>query len=71
MVEKGRDEKGPFMQMQCGIDDIRLMHTEINFYLENWPGPESGDDGGKELSHLKAFQKTLYSMILEYNFHNG
>ena len=68
-MEHGRDEKGPYMQMNCGIDDIRLMYTGINFYLENWPGPEDCADASKELDHLKSFHHTLYSMILEYNFH--
>ena len=62
-MEKGRDAQGPFMQMQCGIDDIRLMHTAINFYLENYPGPDIGVDPAEEFKHLRAFQKTFYSII--------
>ena len=38
-MEKGENEKGQFMQMNCGINDVRLLLNAINFYLENYPGP--------------------------------
>ncbi len=70
-MEKGEDEQGQFMQMQCGIQDVRLLLNAINFYLENYPGPDIGVDPSEEFKHLRAFQKTFYSMVLEHNFHNN
>ena len=60
-MEKGEDEQGQFMQMQCGIQDVRLLLNAINFYLENYPGPDIGVDPAEEFKHLSAFQKTFYS----------
>ena len=70
-MEKSEDEQGQFMQMQCGIQDVRLLLNAINFYLENYPGPDIGVDPAEEFKHLRAFQKTFYSMVLEHNFHNN
>ena len=58
----------PFLQMSCDINDVRLLHDAVAFYLEHYPGqdPDSIQD---KIQHLKAFKKTLYSMLLEYNFH--
>ena len=41
------------------------------FYLENYPGPNIDTNPSEEFKHLRAFQKTFYSMILEHNFHNN
>ncbi len=60
----------PFLQMNCDINDVRLLHDSVAFYLEHYPG----DDPEKlqeTVQHLKKFKKTLYSMLLEYNFHKG
>ena len=70
-MEKGEDEQGHFMQMNCGINDVRLLLNAINFYLENYPGPNIDTNPSEEFKHLRAFQKTFYSMILEHNFHNN
>ena len=47
-MEKGEDEQGQFMQMQCGIQDVRLLLNAINFYLENYPGQDIGVDPSEE-----------------------
>ena len=70
-MEKGENEEGQFMQMNCGINDVRLLLNAINFYLENYPGPNIDTNPSEEFKHLRAFQKTFYSMVLEHNFHNN
>ena len=70
-MEKGEDGQGQFMQMNCGINDVRLILTSINYYLENYPGPDVGVDPAEEIKHLQGLQKTFYSMVLEHNFYNN
>ncbi len=60
----------PFLQMNCDINDVRLLHDSVSFYLENFP-EQDPDEIQEKIKHLKAFKKTLYSMLLEYNFHKG
>tara|TARA_B100000686_G_scaffold134932_1_gene142095 strand:+ start:2458 stop:2661 length:204 start_codon:yes stop_codon:yes gene_type:complete len=62
------DFEPPFLQMNCDIDDVRLLHDSVAFYLENYPNKDP-DKLQANIKHLKHFKKTLYSMLLEYNFH--
>ncbi len=59
----------PFLQMNCDINDVRLLHDAVEFYLENYPHTENLEKLTHRIQHLKQFKKTLYSMLLEYNFH--
>ncbi len=66
------ESRPPFLQMHCDVDDVRLLHDAISYYLDNWPenDPDPVNPEAK-IQHIKAFKKTLYSMLLEYNFHQG
>ena len=59
----------PFLQMSFDINDVSLLHDAVEFYLENYPHTENLEKLADRIQHLKAFKKTLYSMLLEYNFH--
>jgi hypothetical protein len=59
----------PFLQMNCDINDVRLLYKAVEFYLDNYPESEPIETLPNRLQHLKQFKKTLYSMLLEYNFH--
>ena len=49
----------PFLQMNCDINDVRLLHDSVEFYLENYPHTENLEKLADRIQHLKAFKKTL------------
>ena len=57
------DEDLPYVELQFGIEDLRLLYKSVSVHYEKWPGGDIEEQ--QRLSYLKNF---LYRVVLEYNF---
>jgi len=57
------DESLPFVELQFGIEDLRLLYKSVAVHYEKWPGGDIEEQA--RLSYLKNF---LYRIILEWKY---
>ena len=57
------DEDLPFIELQFGIDDLRLLYKSVSVHVDKWPGGDAEEQ--ERLHYLKNF---LYRIVLEYKF---
>ena len=57
------DEDLPYIELQFGIDDLRLIYKSVSVHLDKWPGGDAEEQ--ERLQYLKNF---LYRIVLEYKF---
>jgi len=57
------DEDLPYVELQFGIDDLRLLYKSVSVHVDKWPGGDAEEQ--ERLQYLKNF---LYRIILEYKF---
>ena len=53
-----------------GIEDVRVLHAAVEYYLEHWP---EGTDlkPQEQKAHLQKLKSMFDAMLLEYNFHHN
>jgi hypothetical protein len=56
-------EEEPLYSMHIDIEDVKLLHKSVCFYLKNWPGYPECPIG--EQQHLIEMKEYLYRAILE------
>ena len=57
------DESLPFVELQFGVEDLRLLYKYVAVHYEKWPGGDIEEQA--RLSYLKNF---LYRIILEWKY---
>jgi hypothetical protein len=57
------DEDLPYIELQFGIDDLRLLYRSVSVHVDKWPGGDAEEQ--ERLQYLKNF---LYRIVLEYKF---
>ena len=57
------DEDQPYVELQFGIDDLRLIYKSVSTHLDKWPGGDAEEQ--ERLYYLKNF---LYRIVLEYKY---
>ena len=57
------DEDLPYVELQFGIDDLRLLYKSVSVHVDKWPGGHAEEQ--ERLQYLKNF---LYRVVLEYKF---
>ena len=57
------DEDLPYIELQFGIDDLRLLYKSVSVHVDKWPGGDAEEQ--ERLQYLKNF---LYRIVLEYKF---
>lgn len=57
------DEDLPYVELQFGIDDLKLLYKSVSVHYEKWPGGDVEEQA--RLSYLKNF---LYRIILEWKY---
>ena len=57
------DEDLPYVELQFGIDDLRLLYKSVSVHVDKWPGGDAEEQ--ERLQYLKNF---LYRIVLEYKF---
>ena len=57
------DEDLPFIELQFGIDDLRLLYKSVSVHVDKWPGGDAEEQ--ERLQYLKNF---LYRIVLEYKY---
>ena len=57
------DEDLPYVELQFGIDDLRLIYKSVSVHVDKWPGGDAEEQ--ERLQYLKNF---LYRIVLEYKF---
>ena len=57
------DEELPYVELQFGIEDLRLLYKSVAVHYEKWPGGDIEEQA--RLSYLKNF---LYRIILEWKY---
>ena len=58
------------LKLKMGIEDVRVLHAAVEYYLEHWP--EGTDLQPQEQKpHLQKLKSMFDAMILEYNFHTN
>ena len=57
------DEDLPYVELQFGIDDLKLLYKSVSVHYEKWPGGDIEEQA--RLSYLKNF---LYRIILEWKY---
>ena len=57
------NEDLPYIELQFGIDDLRLLYKSVSVHVDKWPGGDAEEQ--ERLQYLKNF---LYRIVLEYNF---
>ena len=57
------DENLPYIELQFGIDDLRLLYRSVSVHVDKWPGGDAEEQ--ERLQYLKNF---LYRIVLEYKF---
>ena len=61
--EEDFNEDLPFVELQFGIEDLRLLYKSVAFQYEKWPGGHP--DEQERIEYLKNF---LYRIILEWKY---
>ena len=57
------DENLSYIELQFGIEDLRLLYKSVAFHYDKWPGGHSDEQA--RLDYLKNF---LYRIILEWKY---
>ena len=57
------NEDLPYVELQFGIDDLKLLYKSVSVHYEKWPGGDVEEQA--RLSYLKNF---LYRIILEWKY---
>ena len=57
------DESLPYVELQFGVEDLRLLYKSVSVHYEKWPGGDIEEQA--RLSYLKNF---LYRIILEWKY---
>ena len=57
------DEDLPYVELQFGIDDLKLLYKSVSVHYDKWPGGDVEEQA--RLSYLKNF---LYRIILEWKY---
>lgn len=57
------DEDLPYVELQFGIDDLKLLYKSVSVHYEKWPGGDVEEQA--RLLYLKNF---LYRIILEWKY---
>ena len=57
------DESLPFVELQFGVEDLRLLYKSVSVHYEKWPGGDIEEQA--RLDYLKNF---LYRIILEWKY---
>ena len=57
------DESLPFVELQFGVEDLRLLYKSVSFHYEKWSGGHPDEQA--RLDYLKNF---LYRIILEWKY---
>ena len=57
------DENLPYIELQFGIDDLRLLYRSVSVHVDKWPGGDAEEQ--ERLQYLKNF---LYRIVLEYKY---
>ena len=57
------NEDLPYIELQFGIDDLRLLYRSVSVHVDKWPGGDAEEQ--ERLQYLKNF---LYRIVLEYKF---
>ena len=57
------DEDLPYVELQFGIDDLKLLYKSVSVHYEKWPGGDVEEQA--RLDYLKNF---LYRIILEWKY---
>ena len=57
------DENLSYIELQFGIEDLRLLYKSVAVHYEKWPGGDIEEQA--RLSYLKNF---LYRIILEWKY---
>ena len=52
-----------YIELQFGIDDLRLLYRSVSVHVDKWPGGDAEEQ--ERLQYLKNF---LYRIVLEYKF---
>ena len=57
------------LKMKIGIQEVRLLHSAVSYYLSNWPEDDPFSKNPEEKAHLIKMKSMFDAMLLEYNFH--
>ena len=57
------NEDLPYVELQFGIEDLRLLYKSVAVHHDKWPGGHP--DEQERLSYLKNF---LYRIVLEWKY---
>lgn len=57
------DESLPYVELQFGVEDLRLLYKSVAVHYEKWTGGDIEEQA--RLSYLKNF---LYRIILEWKY---
>ena len=57
------DESLPYVELQFGVEDLRLLYKSVTVHYEKWPGGDIEEQA--RLDYLKNF---LYRIILEWKY---
>ena len=57
------NEDLPFVELQFGIEDLRLLYKSVAVHYDKWPGGDSEEQA--RLDYLRNF---LYRIILEWKY---
>ena len=60
------EDRNPQIKVDWGINDIRILHDALECYTST---QIDYDQHSYEPEHVEGMKKTLYSMILEFNYH--
>ena len=62
------DDLDWFAETRMNIRDVRSHYSSVSFYLSIWPGEP--DRPKEEKQFLEGYQRNLYRMITDYNYHH-
>ena len=60
------EDRNPQIKVDWGINDVRILHDAMECYTST---EIDYDKHSYEKEHVEGMKKTLYSMILEFNYH--
>ena len=60
------DDRNPQIKVDWGINDVRILHDAMECYTST---EINYDKTAYEKEHVEGMKRTLYSMILEFNYH--
>ena len=60
------EDRNPQIKVDWGINDVRILHDAMECYTST---EINYDKTAYEKEHVEGINTTLYSMILEFNYH--